>query len=224
MASPAITSAPTAPRFKTVADLQDYLWGIPLHRIRLVPPPGQATEKDLIEIQDKEDRTCELIDGILVEKEMATFQSRLAAVLIFFIEQFLQDHELGVVLDGSGFLRLFRGRVRAPDVSFISWKRIPGDEFPEDPVAALAPDLAVEILSKGNTDKEMDEKLQDYFRAGCKLVWYVDPVARTVSVYTSPKKCTLLTEDDTLTGSKVLPSFSLSIKKWFQRAIHKPRR
>ena len=40
---------------------------------------------------------------------------------------------------------------------------------------ALAPDLAVEVLSESNTRAEMDRKLRDYFAAGVLLVWYFDP-------------------------------------------------
>jgi Uma2 family endonuclease len=224
MASPAMTLPACGPELKTCADLQRYLWGIPASRILLIPRPGEATEQDLLLTQAKDNRICELIDGILVEKDVATYQSRLAAVLIFFIELYLDKHPLGVALDGTGFLRLFPGRVRAPDVSYISWKRIPGDHFPEEPISSLVPDLAVEKLSPSNTEAEMDAKLKEYFRRGVKLVCYVDPEDRAVSVFTSPKKPTLLTEDDTLTGGKVLPGFELPIKKWFARATRKPRR
>ena len=100
---------------------------------------------------------------------------------------------------------------------------MPGREVPKSPIPSFAPDLAVEILSEGNTEAEMDRKLKEYFQSGSKLVWYVDPEARTVRVYTSPRKFRLFTENDTLDGGKVLPGFSLPIKKWFQRASRKPR-
>jgi Uma2 family endonuclease len=155
---------------------------------------------------------------------MASFESLLAFVLGYFLLRFLDEHDLGVVLGGDGFLRLFPGQVRAPDVSFISWKRMPNQEFPTEAIASLAPDLAVEILSPSNTEAEMRRKLRDYFHAGGKLVWIVDPGARTVRVHTSPRRSTLLTEDDTLTGGKVLPGFRLPIRTWFERASRRPRR
>jgi Uma2 family endonuclease len=210
-------------RFLTVADVLEHLGGIPAYRVRINPPPGQATEADLLAIDAQKGPICELIDGILVEKDMATYESWLAMVLIYFLQRYLDDHDLGIVLGEGGFLRLFPGQVRAPDVSFISWKRMPHQELPDEPIAALAPDLAVEILTKGNTKAEMDRKLREYFRAGSKLVWYVDPKPRTLRVYTSPRKSTLLTEDDTLDGGQVLPGFSLPIRQWFERARRKPR-
>jgi Uma2 family endonuclease len=218
------TLSPSKTRFRNVAELQAHLDGIPVSRIRLQPHPGEATEEDLLNVHAKEGLPCELIDGILVEKAMGSYESRMASVLIYFVETFLDDNDLGVVLDGSGFLRLFPGRVRASDVSFISWKRIPEEEFSQEAIASLSPDLAVEILSRGNTGAEMQRKLQEYFASGSKLVWYVDAEERTVRVYASPRKVSLLSEADTLDGRKVLPGFSLPIKKWFARASRKPRK
>ncbi|MBY0525484.1 MAG: Uma2 family endonuclease [Gemmataceae bacterium] len=211
------------PHFRTLADVQDHLGGVPAHRIRVSPSPGYATEKDLLEVHDKESRICELIDGILVEKDMATYEAFLAGVLLYFIQIYLEENDLGVALPGDGWLRLPSGRVRAPDVSFISWKRMPNRRFPEDAIASLVPDLAVEVLSPGNTEGEMEKKLADYFDSGGKLVWITDPSDRTVRVYTSPRRSVLLTEEDTLDGKKVLPGFTLPIKKWFARASRRPR-
>jgi Uma2 family endonuclease len=222
MASPAVALSPLV--FTNVEELQAHLGGIPLSRIRLRPLPGTATEKDLLDIDANEGRPCELIDGILVEKAMGSYESRLASVLIYFIEMFLENNDMGVVLGEAGFLRLFAGRVRAPDVSFIAWKRMPRHEFPKGAIASLAPDLAVEILSESNTEAEMESKLKDYFKSGSKLVWIADPESHTVRIYTSLTKSTLLNEKDTLDGGKVLPGFALPIKKWFARASRKPRR
>ena len=82
----------------------------------------------------------------------------------------------------------------------------------------VVPDLVVEVLSKGNTPKEMARKLDEYFRAGVRLVWYVDPKRRTVRVYTGRDRSVLLHEDRTLDGGDVLPGFSLSIRDWFAEA------
>jgi Uma2 family endonuclease len=223
MASAALHE-PVLDQLRTLADLQAYLGGIPTSRIRLKPVPGTGTEQDLLTILAKDERICELIDGIVVEKPMASYESYLGMVLGYFLMRFLDKHDLGVVLDAKGYLRLYPGRVRVPDVCFIAWKRMPNRECPDEKIWSLAPDLAVEILSEDNTVAEMERKLHDYFNAGSKLVWYVDPKARTVRVYTSVRKSIALTEADTLDGMKVLPGFKLPIKKWFARASRKPRK
>jgi Uma2 family endonuclease len=224
MATAALMRKPkTTRQFATLADVLHYLGGIPAYRVRSNPPPGQATEVDLVALDARKGPICELIDGILVEKDVAFFESRLAVILIYFLESYVEKNNRGIVLGEGGYLRLFPGQIRAPDVSFIAWKRMPGGVLPQLTVGPFAPDLAVEIISKGNTKAEMDRKLRDYFEAGSKLVWYVYPKTRTVHVFTSARKPVVLTEDDTLDGGKVLPGFSLSIRKWFERARRKPQ-
>jgi Uma2 family endonuclease len=64
----------------------------------------------------------------------------------------------------------------------------------------------------------MARKLDEYFRAGVRLVWYVDPKRRNVRVYTARDRSELLHEDRALDGGDVLPGFSLSIRDWFAEA------
>jgi Uma2 family endonuclease len=86
------------------------------------------------------------------------------------------------------------------------------------------PDLVVEVLSQGNTPKEMARKLDEYFGADVRLVWHVNPKKRTVRVYTEREQSTLLRGDETLDGGDVLPGFALSIREWFARAERTRRR
>jgi hypothetical protein len=60
---------------KTLADLLEQLGGIVPERVRFRPPPGTATEKDVLEVEAHEDRLCELVDGVLVEKAMGWRES-----------------------------------------------------------------------------------------------------------------------------------------------------
>jgi Uma2 family endonuclease len=90
--------------------------------------------------------------------------------------------------------------------------------LPADPIPAIAPDLAIEVLSKGNTPGEMTRKLRDYFRAGVRLVWYLDPDARTLRGYTSPEQCEVFREGDLVTGGDVLPGFQFRLGDLFAQA------
>ena len=108
----------------TVADLLDKL-GVPPERILLKPPPGKAKEKDLLRCK----RLCELVDGVLVEKPMGFYESRLEVMLIYFLEDFLSRNPLGFALSSSGMVRVDPGQVRLPDVSFFLWSRFPNRAF-----------------------------------------------------------------------------------------------
>lgn len=190
---------------------------IPAERILLTPRPGTATEKDLLRINNQGRTLCELVDGVLVEKAMGWKESMLAAFLIRVLDIFVEQEDLGIVLGADGFLRLMPGLVRAPDVSFISWDSLGGDDFPDVAIGPFAPDLAVEVLSEGNTRKEMARKLDEYFSAGSQQVWLVYPHKKKVEVYYSPTKKKVLQHDQTLDGGEVLPGFSLPLARLFDR-------
>lgn len=217
------TAANGLPLYETAADLHDHLGHIPLHRIRLYPPPGTAVLADVLAVQEQEDRLCELVDGVLVEKAMGYYESRLALLIGYFLEVFLQLHDLGIVLGADGMLQLLHDQVRIPDVSFLSWVHFPDRELPSEPIPRLVPDLAVEVLSASNTAQEMNRKLQEYFAAGTQLVWYVDPEAQGITVYTAPEQWIELGIEDVLDGGNVLPGFQLSIRDLFDRAGRRRR-
>jgi Uma2 family endonuclease len=179
--------------------------------------PGTATERDVIRLHDTKGKLCELVDGVLVEKVMGFPESRLAIRLAHLIQSFLDEHDLGELAGADGTLRLMPGQVRIPDVSFISRARLTDPSVLEKAIPDLAPDLAVEVLSEGNTPEEMDRKVKEYFFSGCRLVWLVDPRRRSVRVYTAPDQETLLTEVQTLEGGTVLPGFSLPLTRLFTR-------
>ena len=216
-ASPPAPAAPTF-EYKTFADVLKRLGHVHPSRVRLHPAPGSATERDAVEIHERENRRFELVEGVLVEKSMGFEESELAIYLGSHLIVFLRAHKLGKVVGADAAMRLFPGRVRYPDVSFISWARYPKGKRKRGAIPDLAPDLAVEVLSKGNTRAEMAIKLRDYFKAGVRLVWYVDPKKRIVQVFTATDRSITLREDDKLDGGDVLPGFKLSIREWFAEA------
>ena len=204
---------------ETLADLMEQLGNVPLERIRLHPFPGTATVEDVLRLCDREPkRLCELVDGVLVEKVMGHQESRLAARLLQILQNYLDEHDLGIAAGADGPHQILFDQVRFPDVAFIAYDRIPEGADPATPVPDWIPSLAVEVLSAGNTKAEMARKLRDYFEAGVELVWYVDPSDRTVRVYHSPEAVVTLTEADDLDGEQLLPGFRLSIRDWFDRA------
>jgi Uma2 family endonuclease len=200
----------------TTARLRRHFGMIPAERILLKPAPGTATEKDVLFMDVHRDRICELVDGVLVEKAMASSESLVAADLIFFLKLHQRNYNIGgAILGEGGLLRLCPGLVRAPDVSFISKDQFPGGRFPMDPIASLVPDLAVEVISKSNTKQEMERKLGEYFETGTRLVWLVRPKTRTVDVYTAVEQIRRLRGKQILDGGDVLPDFTLPLTELF---------
>ena len=180
-----------------------------------MPAPGAATEDDVLRANDHGDRLFELVDGVLVEKAMGFRESLLAVYLIRTLDGFVDEHDLGLVTAPDGMMRLAPGLVRIPDVAFVSWDRLPGRRVPEAPIPDLAPDLAVEVLSRGNTESEMARKCQEYFAADVRLIWLVDAERRTVTVHRDARTPEVLSAGDRLSGEGVLPGFELSVEKLF---------
>lgn len=200
---------------RNVAELLKRLGGIPARRVRLVPTPGTATERDVLRIIDHEGFLCELIDGVLVEKPMGLEESQLTVILLNFIYNHVLARNLGIVAGADGTMRLTTGLLRIPDISFFAWDSLPGRVRPRTPVPMLTLDLAVEVLSKGNTRAEMRRKLGEYFDAGTRLVWFIDLRTREASVYTALNRRVDLGTDGTLDGGDVLPGFSLPLATLF---------
>jgi Uma2 family endonuclease len=202
---------------ENLAELLDRLGGIPPERVRLHPPPGTATEADvLLALEAPRKRICELINGVLVEKAMGYSESILASLVIEFLNAFVRSRNLGLVTAPDGTVRLWAGRVRIPDVAFFSWDRMPGRRRPPDPIPTLSPDLAIEVLSRSNTSSEMRAKRTDYFSVGVRLVWEIDPETRTVLVYSRADEADeVLAEADVLEGGAVLPGFRLPLRELF---------
>jgi Uma2 family endonuclease len=146
---------------------------------------------------------------------MGYVESILAGAILSFLREFVVPRNLGHVSGADGMMRLFPGLVRIPDVAFVSWARFPDGRLPDTPIPDLAPDLAVEVLSATNTPQEMLRKRREYFEAGVKLFWSVDPQNRVVTVYASPEDGQEFGEFDTLTGGEVLAGFSLPIAELF---------
>jgi Uma2 family endonuclease len=205
------------PRAQTMADWWKGLGKVPLERIGFDPRPGTATVDDVVRIEDKENRLYELVDATLVEKTVGFEQSRVAGWLLSLMNFHAEENNLGICVGTDGMMQIAPGLVRIPDVSSISWGRIPGGESPEEPVPDLAPGLAVEVLSKGNTPAEMRRKVGEYFAAGARLVWLIDPKKRTARVYSSPDRPVLVRAEQRLDGGDVLPGFSVELGELLDR-------
>ncbi len=221
-----MATADTTP--STFADVLDRLGGVPPERVLLRPSPGTATETDLLAaLIGPEKRLCELVDGVLVEKKaMSLKEGFLAGLVLAALWRYLGENDLGVVVPGDSQIRLRLGLVRIPDVSFVPWSRIPGDEVPDEPIASVVPALAVEVLSRSNRAAEIDRKLREYFASGVKLVWVIDPRAEAARVYTSATRSREVAAGGALDGGRVLPGFKLPLADLFaatRRRKRKPR-
>jgi Uma2 family endonuclease len=132
------------------------------------------------------------------------------------LNAYVRPADLGHVFAAeSGFiLRRDPDTVRAPDAAFVASGRLTLDEIPEGYVE-IAPDLVVEVVSPGDSRREVREKAEDWLRYGVRLVWVINPATHSAAVYRSLDNVSELSEDDTLDGEDVVPGFACQLRDVF---------
>ena len=163
------------------------------------------------------DGLWELIDGELVEVTPAADVSASTSAMIgYLLLNHVHPNRLGRVYNAAEGFVLFPDRqtVRAPDIAFVAAARAPQGEarrhFPR-----LAPDLAVEVLSPSDRMSEALAKIAMYLEAGVRLVWLVDPLEQTVTVFHPDAPPVTLDASMTIDGGEVLPGFSALVAAMF---------
>jgi Uma2 family endonuclease len=176
-----------------------------------------VTPEDLLKIRDRP--MPELVDGQMVEREpMGQEADAIAATIIALLKFFVKPSKLGVVNGSQGGYRIFSddpSKVRIPDVSFTRRERF-GGQRPAKGHGTVVPDLVVEVISPNDLASDLRAKVQDFFSAGVRMIWLVDPVTRTVEVLRNDKTAAWLGEGDEIDGSDVLPGFRCKVSEIFE--------
>lgn len=151
----------------------------------LFPPQGQWTESDYFALPET-NRIVELSDGKVVIPDMPTTSHQYAVVeFCAHLRAFVREHNLGHVLVAPLPVRLWHGKIREPDVVFLSREHEDrrGEEF------WGVPDLVTEVISprtphsSGTESTDRNKKFQEYAEAGVQEYWLVDPAQRVIEVY-----------------------------------------
>jgi Uma2 family endonuclease len=140
---------------------------------------------------------------------------RFASKFVAALENFVARRPIGVVTTAEAGFQLTHDpdTVRAPDVAFVRRERIPPGGVKG--YFQGAPELAVEVVSPSDRSSEVAQKVQDWLRAGCTIVWFVDPENESVAVHDRRNEVAVLGARDTLTGGDVLPEFSMPVATIF---------
>ncbi len=176
------------------------------------------TPEDLLAMP--EGKNYELVDGRLVERNMGSESSWIGGKLFLRLSLHCDEHRLGYTWPADNGYQCFAHAppmVRRPDVSFIRAGRLPGGKLPEGHVR-IPPDLAIEVVSPKDLATELDEKVEDYMKAGIGLVWVIHPESRTASVYRRDGSVSRLHQDDELSGEEVIPGFRCRVGSLFPDA------
>ncbi len=176
----------------------------------------RSTANELFEMPNDGFR-YELVKGEL--RKMSPSGTEHGAIifnLTILLGQHIKANDLGQGFGAEAGFKLASDpdTVRAADIAFIRRERIPETGIPKN-FWATAPDLAVEVVSPGDTYAEVEDKVEDWLDAGTRAVWIVNPKRRSVSVYRSMTDVTRLSEGDELDGGDVVPGFRCKVSEIF---------
>ena len=163
----------------------------------------------------EEDKRYELDEGELIEMTRPAYKhNRVMGNLFGELRGYFKTNRIGEALVSENLYALSRATRRAPDVAIIL-----GDhrkELEHAKVIAIVPDIAAEVLSPSETPRMIHRKLKQYFEAGVKEVWLIDPDAQEVEVWTKlalPDHA--LGAGESLT-SRLMPGFQLPLADLFE--------
>ena len=122
--------------------------------------------------------------------------------------------KLGKGFDSSTGFTLPNGAERSPDVSWVRierWNALTPEQ--QEKFAPICPDFVVELRSRSDSLKELQEKMQEYIENGTELGWLIDRKNKRVEIYRPGKDVEVLDNPASLSGENVLPGFVLDLQQ-----------
>jgi Uma2 family endonuclease len=183
----------------------------------IVAAEPRYTAEDLLTLPDRD--RYELVDGRLVERKSSMLSSYVAGVITELLHVFCRTHPLGYVFPEGTSFQCFSWdarRVRKPDTAFLRRDRLTVEQLMQEGHCPVVPDLAVEVISPNDLAYEVDQKANEWLRAGVSLLWVVNPHSRFVRVRRADGSETRFDANDELTGEDVLPGFRCRVAELFE--------
>jgi Uma2 family endonuclease len=189
--------------------------GAIIEQTAAAPAKRQYTYDELVAEMPETNLPCELWDGELIMSPAPSyFHQKIMLRFYRRLDDWVREHKLGEVITSPVDMVLSPHRVTQPDVAYISRDRLKIISTTiNGPV-----DLAAEIISLGNRNRDRIEKRDLYEQYGIKEYWLIDPEAQTVEVlhlesgrYQLFMRCT----PGETAASKLLPGFDVSVTPLF---------
>jgi Uma2 family endonuclease len=200
----------------TMVAIQPSVAGLPEASLR-TEVRREVTPEELLAMPDG--GHYELIDGELRERNVGALSNLVTIRVGTMLENHCRPHDLGWLFSSEQGYQCFPEkprRVRRADVSFVRRERYSLEEIERDGFMTIAPDLAVEVVSLNDlASKDVEEKVDEYVRAGVKLVWVIYPVTRTMYVIRGGGTGYRLRSEDELNGEDVIPGFRCRVADLF---------
>ncbi|MBW4553097.1 MAG: Uma2 family endonuclease [Aphanocapsa sp. GSE-SYN-MK-11-07L] len=120
---------------------------------------------------------------------------------------------IGLVFSSQTVFSLPGGGDRAPDVAWVTmerWQSLSQDE--QEGFPPLCPDFVVELRSRSDRLKPLQQKMQEYLACGLRLGWLINRQDQQVEIYRAGQVVEIVAMPIALSGEAVLPGFTLQIK------------
>jgi len=118
---------------------------------------------------------------------------------------------LGKVFSSSTIFRLPNGADCSPDAAWVSlerWQALTLEEQERFP--PLCPDFVIELRSRTDNLRQLQNKMQEYLDNGLRLGWLIDPQKRA-EIYRPGQAVEIVRLPATLSGEDLLPGFELAL-------------
>ena len=173
------------------------------------------TADQLLNMSD-DGRRYELIRGELIELAPPGYDHGFIAGRAYkALDDFVHPRRLGTAVTEPGFIiSSDPDTVRAPDAAFVAAHRLPEGSRPAG-YLRMGPDIAVEVVSPSDREREVRDKALGWLAAGSRLVWVLYPATRSVTVYRSETDVSTVDSDQILDGAPVLDGFSVRVSELF---------
>ena len=178
-------------------------------------------EPEVLEIPDDgKGPLFEIVDGRRRDKPMSMLAQWVGAQIVTDINIHLRKIQVGGFAVTETFIACFDwapDTQRRPDVAYWHREQYP-DGLPPRGVARQTPAWCVEVVSPGDHAEELQEKIEEYFRAGVELVWVVNPSTRTIQTQQPDGTAHVYRAAEAITAMPVLPDFSAAVGDFFPAA------
>ncbi|MDE0011160.1 MAG: Uma2 family endonuclease [Candidatus Poribacteria bacterium] len=184
-----------------------------IHEVEQGIRPPESIKMTLEEFLEYDVEGYEYVNGELVPMAPPSREHGAISVnVIRYLDAHVYQHKLGRLYTAETTFQVGE-RTAKPDVAFVSTARLTGDKTKG---FSIPPDLAIEVVSPSDVQSRIAEKALAYLNAGTRLVWVLEPVTKTVTVYRSETDIKMLTHKDTLTGEDIVPGFSCAVAQLFE--------
>ncbi|MEA5616382.1 Uma2 family endonuclease [Cronbergia sp. UHCC 0137] len=168
------------------------------------------------------DTTYEFVDGEAVPKykndqtSPKFFHGSTTGALFILLSTWAQEKGRVVVEWGIKLTRNQENWIPIPDLTYVSYNRLSADWL-KDEACPVIPELVIEIISPGQSFGDMIEKATCYLQAGILLVWIVDTISQTITVFT-PSSLPVTFRENQIISHETLPELEITPHTIFQRA------